>query len=127
MFWLKHCPKCGGDLFESADIHGDYISCLQCSHYLILAEEIALRFLSSKELNMAYRRAFGNQSENAEDVDRDAVFVCRCLATVFRPASELATTTIAPVVDTAAADQPSNSGLVQVTLGDGPVGVACVA
>ena len=27
---LKGCPKCGGDLSLTRDIHGRYISCLQC-------------------------------------------------------------------------------------------------
>ena len=28
--FLKSCPKCGGDLCSTRDIHGHYISCLQC-------------------------------------------------------------------------------------------------
>ena len=27
---LKGCPKCGGDLTFSRDIHGEYVICLQC-------------------------------------------------------------------------------------------------
>ena len=28
--FLKGCPRCGGDLSLTRDIHGRYISCLQC-------------------------------------------------------------------------------------------------
>ena len=79
MFWLKYCPRCRGDLFENVDIHGDYIACLQCGHYLSLAEEDALRFFSPEELSMAYRTVFANQPGNASGngvkVDRDAALV----------------------------------------------------
>jgi hypothetical protein len=43
MFWLKRCPKCGGDLMDESDVQGSFISCLQCGHMLSLAEEQALR------------------------------------------------------------------------------------
>ena len=28
--FLKGCPRCGGDISLTRDIHGRYISCLQC-------------------------------------------------------------------------------------------------
>ena len=43
MFWLKCCPKCQGDLYEDKDINGSSIACLQCSHYLTVADEARLR------------------------------------------------------------------------------------
>ena len=30
MFWLKHCPRCGGDLHDASDWYGTFITCLQC-------------------------------------------------------------------------------------------------
>ena len=30
MFWLKQCPRCGGDLHDARDWFGAYITCLQC-------------------------------------------------------------------------------------------------
>ena len=33
MFWLKGCPRCGGDLYRHGDIYGTYVSCLQCTRY----------------------------------------------------------------------------------------------
>ena len=43
MFWLKRCPKCGGDLMDESDVQGSFISCLQCGHMLSLSEEQTLR------------------------------------------------------------------------------------
>lgn len=42
MMWLKGCPKCHGDLYESKDHYGEYVTCLQCGHHLSVFEEIAL-------------------------------------------------------------------------------------
>ena len=25
MYWIKACQKCGGDLYESADMYGEYL------------------------------------------------------------------------------------------------------
>ncbi|MFQ6026434.1 MAG: hypothetical protein ACE5Q6_02840 [Dehalococcoidia bacterium] len=43
MYWLKACPKCHGDLYESRDEYGTFISCMQCSLYLTEADEAKLR------------------------------------------------------------------------------------
>ncbi len=43
MFWLKKCPRCHGDLISESDVHGAFISCLQCGHLLTAAEEQAIR------------------------------------------------------------------------------------
>ena len=43
MFWLKNCPRCHGDLIGESDVHGAFISCLQCGHLLTAAEEAGLR------------------------------------------------------------------------------------
>ena len=48
MFYFKACPKCRGDLYESTDIYGPYISCMQCSHYLTDAEEARLKLLATR-------------------------------------------------------------------------------
>jgi hypothetical protein len=47
MFWLKACPKCQGDLYQSTDVYGAYVACLQCSRYLTEPEETLLREASS--------------------------------------------------------------------------------
>ena len=33
MFKLHSCPKCHGDLYVGADVHGSYLSCIQCGRY----------------------------------------------------------------------------------------------
>jgi predicted anti-sigma-YlaC factor YlaD len=43
MFWLKGCPRCGGDLYEGIDIYGRYIACLQCSREIPEEDAEALR------------------------------------------------------------------------------------
>ena len=43
MFWLKQCPRCHGDLIGESDVHGTYVTCLQCGHMLTAAEEKTLR------------------------------------------------------------------------------------
>jgi len=42
-FWLKACPRCGGDLREVQDIEGAYVMCVQCGHELRADEERSLR------------------------------------------------------------------------------------
>ena len=42
MFWLKGCHRCGGDLYQTVDIYGPYIACLQCSRQLSDGEALAL-------------------------------------------------------------------------------------
>ena len=42
MMWLKGCPKCHGDLYESWGHYGRYVTCLQCGHHLSDFEEITL-------------------------------------------------------------------------------------
>lgn len=32
MMYFKGCPKCQGDLYLGEDIHGQYLSCIQCGH-----------------------------------------------------------------------------------------------
>ncbi len=41
--WLKACPRCSGDLYESVDIYGNYVECLLCSHILKPSEELHLK------------------------------------------------------------------------------------
>ena len=33
MFWFKLCQKCEGDLFESRDSFGPFVTCIQCGSY----------------------------------------------------------------------------------------------
>lgn len=42
MYWLNSCRKCQGDLYQSEDSYGSFISCLQCSSYLTEGEEAEL-------------------------------------------------------------------------------------
>lgn len=42
MFWLKACPRCGGDLNAERDRDGAYVACLQCGHVLTSAQEALL-------------------------------------------------------------------------------------
>ena len=58
MYWLNSCRKCQGDLYESEDSYGAFISCLQCSSYLTEAEETELLVESGAELGFsrAYAR-----------------------------------------------------------------------
>lgn len=32
MMLLNACPRCSGDLRETTDIYGCYLSCIQCGH-----------------------------------------------------------------------------------------------
>ena len=32
MIFLKHCPKCRGDLLLDRDVHGKYLKCIQCGY-----------------------------------------------------------------------------------------------
>ncbi len=32
MMYLKQCPKCHGDLIAGGDMHGEYVSCIQCGY-----------------------------------------------------------------------------------------------
>ncbi len=32
MIYFKRCPKCRGDLYLGEDIHGHYVSCIQCGY-----------------------------------------------------------------------------------------------
>jgi hypothetical protein len=39
--FLKGCPRCGGDLSLTRDIHGRYISCLQCGLLKDIEDKVA--------------------------------------------------------------------------------------
>lgn len=39
--FLKGCPRCGGDLSLTRDIHGRYISCLQCGLLKDIGDKVA--------------------------------------------------------------------------------------
>ncbi|MDA1127733.1 MAG: hypothetical protein O2913_03410 [Chloroflexi bacterium] len=32
MMYLKECPKCHGDLLLGEDMHGQFVSCIQCGY-----------------------------------------------------------------------------------------------
>ena len=32
MMYLRECPKCNGDLNAEEDIHGKFVSCMQCGY-----------------------------------------------------------------------------------------------
>ncbi len=42
MLWLKSCPRCKGDLFETGDQFGAYLKCVQCGCHLSDAETALL-------------------------------------------------------------------------------------
>ena len=41
MMYLKECPKCHGDLYLREDMHGRYVSCIQCGYLRDLPVEVA--------------------------------------------------------------------------------------
>ena len=43
MYFLKGCPRCGGDVYEGSDIYATYLACIQCGHYASDDETEALR------------------------------------------------------------------------------------
>jgi hypothetical protein len=57
MFWLKCCPRCGGDLYDYRDQYGYYITCVQCGHYLTEAEEALLKYAAWPRLSSNPRKA----------------------------------------------------------------------
>ena len=64
MFWLKSCSRCGGDLYDDRDQYGYYIACIQCGHYLNVAEEALLKYatrlrLTSDSWKISAREAVG--------------------------------------------------------------------
>lgn len=47
--WLKSCPRCLGDLILESDLHGPFVSCIQCGTILSRSQEHALLGLSRIE------------------------------------------------------------------------------
>ncbi len=43
MFWLKACPKCGGDLEVVEELLETYVDCVQCGLELAPVQEKVLR------------------------------------------------------------------------------------
>ncbi|MCH7483074.1 MAG: hypothetical protein IIC31_09645 [Chloroflexi bacterium] len=43
MFWLKACPKCGGDLQRIEALLETYVECVQCGLELTPVQEKTLR------------------------------------------------------------------------------------
>ena len=58
MYWLHSCGKCQGDLYESNDSDGSFISCLQCSSYLTEREEAELIGESGNEMGLSKSYVF---------------------------------------------------------------------
>ena len=44
-FWLRACPKCGGDLELQPDLTGTHVECVQCGLELNPVQERLLRGL----------------------------------------------------------------------------------
>ena len=42
MLWLRGCRRCGGDLYDSRDTYGYYVSCMQCGYYLTDVQMVTL-------------------------------------------------------------------------------------
>lgn len=49
MLLLKGCPRCGGDLHETADLYGRYHQCIQCGHMSDLQGEPARAKVTAKK------------------------------------------------------------------------------
>ena len=41
MIYFKECPKCHGDLVAGGDVHGKYVSCIQCGYMRDLPDQKA--------------------------------------------------------------------------------------
>ena len=41
MIYFKECPKCHGDLLSGEDVHGGYVSCIQCGYLRDLPRKVA--------------------------------------------------------------------------------------
>lgn len=39
MIYFKSCPRCSGDVYESQDMYGYFLTCWQCGHTEDLKEE----------------------------------------------------------------------------------------
>ncbi|NQW23486.1 MAG: hypothetical protein HQ475_08595 [SAR202 cluster bacterium] len=45
MMYFKECPKCHGDLYAGEDVHGQYVSCIQCGYMRdVVAETVQKPF-----------------------------------------------------------------------------------
>jgi DNA-directed RNA polymerase subunit M/transcription elongation factor TFIIS len=55
MFWLKHCPRCAGDLYQEQDIDGSYIACLQCGYHSSATDETSPRMLPRQDMQSVKR------------------------------------------------------------------------
>ena len=45
MFWFKKCPRCSGDLYDSQDPYGSFVTCIQCG----FSQDVAGSFEDSVE------------------------------------------------------------------------------
>jgi len=55
MWWLRACPRCGGDLFEDSGERPAVVKCFMCSR--ILTAEEAAAFKASERSPRPLRRA----------------------------------------------------------------------
>ncbi len=55
-YWLKQCPRCGGDLREEPDVYREYIHCLQCGYTLTRDEAMQLIVRGSLKPGVGERR-----------------------------------------------------------------------
>ncbi len=53
MYWLKACPRCGGDLRDEQDHYGPYVACVQCGYILPTQVEQTLRATGTVERERA--------------------------------------------------------------------------
>jgi len=42
MIWYNTCPRCNGGLVRESDLHGEFVSCMQCGGILNEQQERAL-------------------------------------------------------------------------------------
>lgn len=69
MIWTKSCPRCRGDLIFESDVHGRFVSCLQCGGILSNSEERALQGLPPQPIFELSAVNAGNR-ERARKPDR---------------------------------------------------------
>lgn len=61
MLYLKKCPKCMGDVYESRDIYQTFLTCAQCGFYLTPEQEAHLRRYGTVETKTAGVKRAGAQ------------------------------------------------------------------
>lgn len=67
MWWLKSCPKCGGDVVEVKDPWASGLKCFQCGRELTALEAAAVRARGSRQRPAAIHAKGGGSSASGEE------------------------------------------------------------